>query len=248
MLRRMSLLALAVVLVLGSAGIASADLTWNFANEWSDTNNSGTWRSGYLSGPNGDFNPFVSTGSACAGAVHYWYDSTSGGDSLGVISKNVTGSPQDEAGTNYWEPGQTVIMTGWSSWNEVRWFAPQNDTYYVTAHFTNQKIDGRALNALVRVGDGYSNVIFEDQLTGFNGRAVNGYADRTPDAHTYSDFVSGPITLTAGQTIGFVNKHAYYALAQLGVDITITTPEPSAIVLLGTAFIGLLAYAWRKRR
>ena len=41
---------------------------------------------------------------------------------------------------------------------------------------------------------------------------------------------------------------AYYTRVN-GFEMTaVSSPEPSTLVLLGTALLGLLAYAWRKRR
>ena len=39
----------------------------------------------------------------------------------------------------------------------------------------------------------------------------------------------------------------HIGLGEVGFEGTVV-PEPSALVLLGTALMGLLAYAWRKRR
>ena len=79
----------------------------------------------------------------------------------------------------------------------------------------------------------------------------------TPTDHpTMVLYTSDPFAVTAGShTLAFAGLTAYSSGKDytMGVDTvsvsnTYTAPEPSAILLLATGLIGLLAYAWRKRR
>ena len=46
-----------------------------------------------------------------------------------------------------------------------------------------------------------------------------------------------------------VGHHRDYYTRVNGFEMTaVSSPEPSTLVLLGTALLGLLAYAWRKRK
>ena len=46
--------------------------------------------------------------------------------------------------------------------------------------------------------------------------------------------------------IGFGNDDAWGYIDN--VKLSVATPEPSTLALLATGLLGLLAYAWRKRR
>ncbi|MBU4273300.1 MAG: PEP-CTERM sorting domain-containing protein [Planctomycetes bacterium] len=65
-------------------------------------------------------------------------------------------------------------------------------------------------------------------------------------------YTSDPITVAAGtHTLSFVGTEvAWGADARTSIDaVSITTiPEPSALALLATGLVGLLCYAWRKRK
>ena len=48
-------------------------------------------------------------------------------------------------------------------------------------------------------------------------------------------------------SIAISNSHEVGTVQNLSLSVN-ATPEPSTVVLLGTGALGLLAYAWRKRR
>ena len=59
------------------------------------------------------------------------------------------------------------------------------------------------------------------------------------------------LSVAAGDHIDFVVAYEDFQAVQLGATITMTpapTPEPGTLTLLGAGLLGLLAYAWRKRR
>ena len=65
-----------------------------------------------------------------------------------------------------------------------------------------------------------------------------------------------PIDVTGYGTATSVDRFEFRALANnydpadwfVDGPLTVPTPEPGALVLLATGLIGLLAYAWRRRR
>ena len=75
--------------------------------------------------------------------------------------------------------------------------------------------------------------------------AFVGLEDGIPSANT-----SNQVTLAAGGTLDFVvNSRGSQWNDDTQLDATIqSVPEPSALVLLAFGLIGLLAYAWRKRK
>ena len=80
------------------------------------------------------------------------------------------------------------------------------------------------------------------------------YANRTGTAmdlvqvasfagYSYLDTDAPGPAVNTGKTLAIPNARTY----AFQIDVQ-KVPEPGALVLLGTALIGLLAYAWRKRR
>jgi hypothetical protein len=60
---------------------------------------------------------------------------------------------------------------------------------------------------------------------------------------------SGTVGVAVGDVlrIGFVQCNGTY-ITDVRLDVSPTVPEPSTLVLLASGLIGLLAYAWRKRK
>jgi hypothetical protein len=261
MLRRTSLSVSVVVFVLGLTGVVSADTTsWNYADQFSTTSNSGgpgLWVSGYSDGTT--LTPYATFGTAYEGAVAYWIGSQ--WESQGLITKNVTASPLDSTDEIYWEPGQAILRAGWSTGSKsvARWTAPADGTYYIYGHFTDQVFGGatQAMKSSIQVQAAGSTVFQADNLWGFYGRAANNYSDRTPNSNPEATYYSAtPISLTAGQNVDFIhygtdtlgtNQHNF------GMDLRISTspisiPEPVSGIMISIGILGLLAYAWRRRR
>ncbi len=58
--------------------------------------------------------------------------------------------------------------------------------------------------------------------------------------------IGGALRVDIGATKGSGGGWAWFDNVRL--DYSTTVPEPSALALLATGLIGLLAYAWRKRK
>ena len=129
----------------------------------------------------------------------------------------------------------------------LRFTAPSNGEYTVDALMygafvprTDAHDDHE--NCTVKVGG----IIDQAQeVTGY-------YYANTYDTLTSTQFAySKALSLTAGETVDFLVTHGSsggYAQSA-GAQITITpTPEPGTLVLLVTGLLGLLTYAWRKRK
>lgn len=155
------------------------------------------------------------------------------------------------AGT--WDPGvaynttDSVIVAPWGTYNPhqiyigpagpnpngciVRWTAPASGTYAVSALFT-------------RVSLAYGASTYAE---------TQGWVGSEKMYTLVGDGTwSGTYTVASGETIDFVARLVEdnpftNVPTQLNATITLV-PEPSALVLVSTALLGLLAYAWKKRR
>ena len=122
---------------------------------------------------------------------------------------------------------------------DLRWTAPQAGKYNVSALWTD-------------LGNGptqYPGTEGVQVTLAKNGVSLFGafvaLEDNIPSAST-----SQQVTLAAGDTLDFVvNSRGSQWNDVTQLDATIqSVPEPSALVLLAVGLIGLLAYAWRKRK
>jgi hypothetical protein len=260
-MKRLETLA-AVVILLAFAGTALADTVWDYADSYSPTDNSvglGKFASGYLTGAGGTFNLFAHYSDTPWEAFHginRWDDVGNGAnstDSHGNAGINTNATATEELGWGggmYFEPGATTIMPGTGgTWTAIRWTAPADDWYDISARFTDQQLDGASKSIGVRVREGteFGTVLWNAALTGFVGRAANDFNDATGTnqsgtytAHSY---------MTAGQTLDFIVESQGPVFLMTGIGVTISSvPEPSSIALILTGAAGLLAYAWRRRR
>jgi hypothetical protein len=237
-----------VVRQLGTSIQIQEKRSWDYTTDWSDTTNAGIWQRGFLTGAEGTFNAFshyVAPESVGNGPIDRW--DVGDPDSCGNAARNTSNSPYENWGM-YWEAGQTTEMPGQNgAWNAVRWTAPKAGQYKVYARFTDQRTDGDDVGVAVRLGTTGTNMLWEEGLVGFIGRSTADFLDGS-EGYDYEATYSKFITLAAGQNLDFIVKAGFNYNAT-GLTITIEqVPEPGTLALLATGLIGLLAYAWRKRK
>jgi hypothetical protein len=267
------ILALAVVAVLLAPAVAFGTL-WDYASSfltedppeayysqaaWSP------WSAGFVSG--GAFTAYDSyhlgdPGDISGGYHGAWFQmpgGTNGPGQQGAACKCVTDIPDAWSlgipTAYYWiEPGKTVGLTGTTTHNSVvQWTAPEAGWYKADAVYTGQETPVDILHASnVSIQSGGTS-LSSGTVSGFIGTAAAGYTDGI-DGYLGPGYRSATCSATkylnAGQSFLFVMENPTGNMSWVGDALTVqtTTPEPSSMVLLAVGLIGLLAYAWRKRK
>jgi hypothetical protein len=145
----------------------------------------------------------------------------------------------------------------------LRWTAPAAGTIVVNVTFagantlsTNYNGSTTRTQSLVWLTSGAVSTL-EDSYGG--GTAAGTYyafvsGSSTPPGSTHN-YTSGTLTVAAGDTLDLVAQGTVLnattgeiRLGAAGSIVFTPAPEPSTLVLLAAGLIGLLVYAWRKRR
>ena len=122
---------------------------------------------------------------------------------------------------------------------DLRWTAPAAGVYNIVADMYCVNTQWNNTNSMIVKNLNFGTKIAEGTTNGF-------YSD--PGALTFN--YSGALSLQAGDTLDFASDGRSTGNGNnVAYQVTITsTPEPGTLALLITGGIGLLAYAWRKRR
>jgi hypothetical protein len=219
------------------------------------------WSAGYVS--SGTFSPYDSfhwdPANPDGGYHDAWYmtpDGDYGPAQQGAACKNLSGVVnQINLGGGFYvyeELGQTVQLAGTSATAAVQWTAPTAGWYQADAVYTGQETYVQlATRTNVSISSG-GTALSTGIVDGFIGTAANGYEDGFDGTvGTRSVTCTGTKYLDAGQTFLFTVQNITGAMSWVGTVLTVqttTAPEPSSMVLLAAGLIGLLAYAWRKRK
>jgi hypothetical protein len=260
-LKRLLMIAAAAI-VLMAAGIAQAQ-TWDLADDFSTASQPSPFVEGWLYGAlntgantfsNFDGQTTVGNGNA-GGEFAGWLSAGEGWDAYGSLGKNLGPGACSCYGFQA-EVGDVRIQGAdyYADWIPgALWRAAEAGQYQVTVRFTGTWIpedtaENGPMNVFVKKGfAGTYTDLTTGAMDGYIGSAAAGYTDGWGIVRevTYSDTV----TLAAGEDLLFLaggygaNGHS------AGVEVTITrVPEPGTLALLGCGLIGLLAYAWRKRK
>jgi len=148
------------------------------------------------------------------------------------VSKNTTSSPVDIYGFNY-AVDQLTLYGGWGfnsgEAGVVSFTAPTAGDYTVNATITNLQSYSQTIS-IAKNASTLNNL----GTTLYSGSIEGGAS------YVYAE----TIALNAGETISFIDSHE-----AIGLAATITTlPEPNTLILMAAAAIGMLAYAWRRRK
>jgi len=239
----------ALALMLGLAGPASAVESWSLADDFSTSNGNpnGAWTYGWYRAGTAEFSLYATPVSGTQSGSNYvdWEQSTGGGQWQGFVLKNLGPNPMTEWG--YYEPEQVILHPGITTAEDgsgaeightatARWTAPEAMTVDVSALFTGQVPSGTTTFCYVIKNYG---AIATGPIDGFYGSAANGYADRS--GTSFMSY-SGQFTLEAGDFIDFAvdfDTNPYDGIAgthisdSTGLAVTITeVPEPATLGLL----------------
>jgi hypothetical protein len=226
--------------VLGWAVCAQATtITYNAATDFSASSNpNGVWSYGTISS-SVPFSAFT-TGRTWVGrspslpGIDGWDNGIVGVDAgydPSVTHNSTTGSISAFGFT--WPENALALDSYGSSENsgypDVRWTAPTARVIDISATFTDiRDVPGDFATAYVRVNGG-----------GFQSLGLANSTDIS--------WSNTGMEVLAGDTIDFLAVGATVTMLQATISQTVV-PEPSSMVLLAASLLGLLAYAWRKRR
>jgi hypothetical protein len=261
-MNRMCVMALIFLVV--AAGVCRADTTsWNFSDDFSATSNpNGAWSCGANPAGGGDFQTYPNAFSQpiyTYGPQHAWVNAWNDmwGGGWVYSTKELTSATAVDPGNWPWDAylEKNAAYLGPSLINNavnavVRWTAPSDGKYAVSASWGSAQMSGVSGEVVGVKVDGLGNSYsFSDTLDGFRGRAINGYSDAT-GTHPSTTY-SSELTLMAGQTLDFIaesNAGAGAARATAFNATISSIPEPGTMLLTVLGSLGLMAYAWRKRR
>jgi hypothetical protein len=225
-------IALIAIAVLGWAVCAQAGVIYDLAADFSSTNN-----------PNGAWSYIKYT--AGVDPTHFGlYDTVvtnHGANAEGLIHWRMAGAADPGCDGNM--TGATIYAPGWGNiaWpphsyaigafggpGAARWTAPSDGTINWTAAFTGIQEAQSAAN--VYVLKNADTVLFNGGPAAWNVTVSSSGSD---------------LAVSAGDTIDFVVDGNKTTRVAATIDLV---PEPSTLVLLVTGLIGLVCYAWRKRK
>lgn len=196
------LTAVGVLLVLLTAGQASAQFTWNLGADFSIASNpNGDWSYGsmpYAAGvPNSSLFTLYATANADIPLAVGAGPSTIEGVYNAFVDPNVTHNYGDSDYSNFgitWSPGEVSLGPGFNTTNadaasSVRWTAPATGLYDVFAEFQDNQINGAGADVYVYV----------------NGAPVyTADAGNVPESGPPAFFTFLPVFLNAGESIDFI--------------------------------------------
>jgi hypothetical protein len=236
-------------MLLMQAGAVLADTTsWNAVADLGSNNPSNTvwsygWASGSDSGLDGtysDKNDERPDAIGGPGRLMSWHPSDMGDP---CVVKNFTSSviyvsEWADGGIDF-QPDKLFLYSGYGSRagqaSVVKFTAPSTGNYAISA----------SLSMVEYWGTGG---VAKNMTTLGSGTSLASAGMATGDSLPYSDTVA----LAMGDTISFYNASGYpnsWNSGGMNLSATITlVPEPSCMVLVASGLLGLLAYAWRKRK
>jgi hypothetical protein len=196
---------------------------------------------------NGTFElPAIQADFYSANPPQYWH----GSDALYILNGAWATSPSHEGYGSIPDGNQLVETVGGGAlWQNAGIALQTGWTYAITVQAQSHYADGGNSGiGTARIG------LLAADTAGFgdegNCFAIQRFSDVASGSwRTLS--VSGTYTGPGGQYLGaYIDTNASPSWVGFdSVSLTATpAPEPSAIVLLATSLIGLLAYAWRKRK
>ena len=214
-------IALLGLVALGFVSIAQAGAIYDPAVDWSISDNpNGVWS--YRSGSGTLFDTGAVIGGD-GGAVERW---SAGGSSDPCITYNPT-SEEVVGWLIHWAPYEIGMgSSGDSNGIILRWTAPSAGNWAVDALFTTTQ-EGNIGGTIYVAKNG----------TEVFSHGVGNYLDSS----SYADTLS----FAAGETLDFRVTGDKFVRPEITIS---QVPEPCSLVLVVLGGIGILAYAWRKRK
>lgn len=227
------------------AGPLQATTVWDVGDDFSSTTNPlGQWAYGQMDAMQAA--PYTSTftpypiydalGSVIAG-IEGW-EATVASNNNSNITHNPAVTTVNAYSSN-WYPNAVVLhpFGGGAArlTSGARWTAPADGVYDVASSFTRVHYQSTVQDVPVAV--------YHDSTLLF-GSMTAGVDVAVP-------YDNSGVSMAAGDALYFFAQPniAWGSVAWTQLDATITlVPEPGMLALLATGLIGLLCYAWRKRR